>query len=227
MDERKVEPPVESVLDSFEAERPTFRPAVGRAVPRVRLGFVVLLLCTLSAAAVVLVWRLRGGETTAGHVATGQSSWWSRAGSQCTPLGVQLAIKDSAWSEIERTTCLAIAGKIDAARTRLLAMSGANRAAALQQIFDIAHPIADAGDDRSAGPIMALISELWPENYMAVFHAGMAEFALGNDDHARVQLEKFLTVYGREDVWRGRAQKALTDIAAGTPLAQREAHFEE
>jgi len=30
-----------------------------------------------------------------------------------------------------------------------------------------------------------------------------------------------------QDVWRDRAQKALTDIAAGMPLSQREAHFAE
>lgn len=226
MDERKVETPVDVVLDSLEAERPRFRPAVGRVRPRVRIGFVVLLLCTLSAAAVVLLLRLRGEDSDPAHAA-GPGTWWSRAGSQCTPLGVQLAIRDPAWSEVERTTCLAIAGKIDDARTRLAAMSAEQRSAALQQIFAIAHPIADAGDDRSAGPIMGLIAEQWPENYMAVFHAGMAEFALGNDDAARIQLDRFLTMYGREDVWRGRAQKALTDIVAGVPLAQREAHFPE
>jgi len=225
MDERKVEDPVDAVLDSLEAERPRFGPAVGRARPRVRLGLVVLLLCTLSAAAVVLLMRAREGEAPA-HAA-GPGTWWSRAGSQCTPLGVQLAIRDPAWTEVERTTCLAIAGKVDDARRRLATMSDDQRGEALQQIFAIAHPIADAGDDRSAGPIMTLVADLWPENYMAVFHAGMAEFAVGNDLAARTQLDRFLTIYRSEDVWRGRAQKALADIAAGTPLARRESHFPE
>lgn len=228
MDEPNRETPVDAVLESLEAERPQFRPAVGRARPRVRTGFVMLLLCTLSAASVVVVMRLRGGDGPEHPArASAVTGWWSRAGSQCTPLGVELAIRNREWTDIERTTCLAIAGKISDARTRLAAMSSADRSAALEQIFAIAHPIADAGDDRSAGPIMTLIADEWPENFMAVFHAGMAEFALGNDAAARTQLEKFHTMYGRDDVWRARATKALADIAAGVPLSQREAHFPE
>jgi len=94
-------------------------------------------------------------------------------------------------------------------------------------VFSVAHPIADAGDDRSAGPIMELVVEFWPDNYMAVFHAGMAEFALGDDARAKVALERFLTMYSRYDVWRQRAESALVGLERHQPLDQREAHFPE
>ena len=71
------------------------------------------------------------------------------------------------------------------------------------------------------------VVELWPANYMAMFHAGMAEFAMGHDDVARERLERFLVMYSAEDVWRSRARRALADIAAHAPLDRREAHFPE
>lgn len=127
----------------------------------------------------------------------------------------------------ERVTCFAVAGKIDRARTLLRSLPEADRNRAIGMVFSVAHPIADSGDDRSAGPIMELVAEFAPDNYMAVFHAGMAEFALGQDDAARVQLERFLAMYPTADVWRQRALNALAAIAANVPLERREAHFPE
>jgi hypothetical protein len=145
----------------------------------------------------------------------------------CTQLEVEQAIRDAAMTDIERATCLAVAGKIDRARSLLRAMSGLMRSQAISQVFNVAHPIADRGDDASAGPIMALVVEFWPDNYMAVFHAGMAEFALGHDEAARQQLERFLAMYASRDVWRSRAEQALAAIAAHTELDKRLAHFPE
>jgi hypothetical protein len=130
-------------------------------------------------------------------------------------------------SDIERTTCLAVAGKTERARELLRMMNDAMRAQAISEVFNLAHPIADRGDDESAGPIMELVVEFWPDNYMAVFHAGMAEFALGHDDAARRQLDRFLAMYQVHDVWRARAEGALAAIAAHVELGKREAHFRE
>ena len=196
---------------------PSFQKQVTAARPRLRLGFVVALLVVMAVGIVALLVRSPGAR-----VVERQS-----AGPMCTPLDAETRIADPKMSEHDRVTCLAIAGKIGAARTRLFAMPAADRSRAIQTIFNIAHPIADRGDDRSAGPIMALVVELWPENFMAVFHAGMAEFALGHDANARAQLERVLEMYASRDVWRQRAEKALADIAANAPLDRREAHFRE
>jgi hypothetical protein len=129
--------------------------------------------------------------------------------------------------DVDRVTCLAVAGKIDRARDQLRAMTGATRSQAIAQVFNVAHPIADRGDDASAGPIMALVVEFWPDNYMAVFHAGMAEFALGHDETAGEQLTRFLAMYAPHDVWRARAEQAMAAIDAHIALELRQAHFPE
>ena len=56
-------------------------------------------------------------------------------------------------------------------------------------MFEIGHPVADAGDDKSAGPIMELVVEFCPNHYMALYHAGASEFALGQGELARQHLE--------------------------------------
>lgn len=145
----------------------------------------------------------------------------------CTSLEVEEAVHAATMTDVERVTCLAVAGKIDRAREMLLAMNAAMRSQAIAQVFHLAHPVADRGDDASAGPIMALVVEFWPANYMAVFHAGMAEFALGHDELAAPQLERFLTMYPARDVWRQRAEQALWAIAAHTEVDKRRAHFPE
>src|SRR5262249_36533965 len=50
--------------------------------------------------------------------------------------------------------CVALAGKITEARDRILALSAPERWKAAGIVFEVGHPVADAGDDRSAGPIM-------------------------------------------------------------------------
>ena len=107
------------------------------------------------------------------------------------------------------SACYALAGNIDSARARLLALPESQRAYASSIVFNIGHPVADAGDDRSAGPIMELVLEFWPDNYMALYHAGMSEYALGQADRARVSLQRFLELYHGDDGWRSNALEVL------------------
>jgi cytochrome c-type biogenesis protein CcmH/NrfG len=79
-------------------------------------------------------------------------------------------------------------------------------------VFNVGHPVADAGDDASAGPIMRLVVEYTPENYMALYHAGISEYQLGQYDYARTHLERFLELYQPEDGWRANAQEVLGRI---------------
>ena len=72
--------------------------------------------------------------------------------------------------------------------------------------------MADAGDDLSAGPIMELVVEFWPNHYMALYHAGMSRHALGQPDLARPHLESFLEHYEANDGWRRNAIRVLREI---------------
>jgi tetratricopeptide (TPR) repeat protein len=109
--------------------------------------------------------------------------------------------------------CYALAGKIDSARTIIDRLAEADRYRAAGIVFDIAHPVADAGDNRSAGPIMELVISYWPNHYMALYHAGMAEFALGEADLAAKNLTAFLKYYHENDGWTRSARATLAQIA--------------
>ena len=105
--------------------------------------------------------------------------------------------------------CFALAGRIDDARRRIDALPAEQRFRAAGIVFETGHPVADAGDDRSAGPIMELVVDYWPTHYMALYHAGMAEYMLGQYALARKNLEAFLQIYQERDGWRSNAIEIL------------------
>jgi hypothetical protein len=108
--------------------------------------------------------------------------------------------------------CFALAGKIDRARATIDRLDASDRAAAAGIVFEVGHPVADAGDDQSAGPIMRLVVEYQPQNYMALYHAGISESILGHSDIARTHLERFLEIYKAEDGWRSNAITVLNRL---------------
>ena len=105
--------------------------------------------------------------------------------------------------------CYALAGRIEQARGLIEVLPAGQRGQAASIVFNVGHPVADAGDDRSAGPIMELVLEFWPENYMALYHAGMSEYVLGQHDQARTRLRQFLDLYHADDGWRSNAIEVL------------------
>jgi hypothetical protein len=68
------------------------------------------------------------------------------------------------------------------------------------------------GDDGSAGPIMELVVEFWPNNYMALYHAGAARYALGDLAAAEPHLREFLVLYRQDDGWTASARGMLAEI---------------
>jgi hypothetical protein len=108
--------------------------------------------------------------------------------------------------------CYALGGKIDLARTTINRLVARERPAAASIVFAVAHPVADAGDDRSAGPIMELVIEYMPDHYMALYHAGMSEYALGQPALARKNLKAFLSHYDANDGWTQNAREVLARL---------------
>jgi hypothetical protein len=119
----------------------------------------------------------------------------------------------------QRAACLAVAGKLDAARHVILATSAIDRDIVVNRVFLAGHPVADAGDDISAGPIMELVIEFQPNQFMALYHAGMAAAIAGNDARARHHLTRFLELYRSPDSWNQNARRALESLER--PQAQR------
>ncbi len=109
--------------------------------------------------------------------------------------------------------CYALAGRIATARELIDALPASERANAAGIVFEIGHPVADAGDDASAGPLMGLVVEYRPDDYMALYHAGVAEFGIGKTDLARAHLEKFMALYSAEDGWRSNARATIAKMS--------------
>lgn len=113
--------------------------------------------------------------------------------------------------------CYGLAGRIDMARTAIVSLPTEHRRHAANIVFNIGHPVADAGDDKSAGPIMSLVVEFSPDNYMALYHAGISNYILGQGALARPQLERFLELYTPDDGWRRNALEVLERMKANLP----------
>jgi hypothetical protein len=108
--------------------------------------------------------------------------------------------------------CYALAGRIDDARRVIDALPKESRMNAAGIVFNVGHPVADGGDDRAAGPIMELVVDYWPDHYMALYHAGMAEYMLGQHALARKNLTAFLEIYRAGDGWVSNAREVLARI---------------
>ncbi len=156
----------------------------------------------------------------AGPVFSGPGqAWWVRMKASCNTVEVELAQRmrpapPSLEGQGYSAACWALAGKVDSARAVIDRLPQGDRYKAAGMVFDIAHPIADAGDDRSAGPIMELVVHYWPNHYMALYHAGMAEYAVGEHALARKNLTAFLSHYHQNDGWTRSARETLAKLGA-------------
>ena len=145
---------------------------------------------------------------------SGPLGWFMAVRPHCNALEVELTLQQNpppgGWEGTGyAASCWAVAGQIERARALVVDLPEDERYSAAGIIFNIGHPIADAGDDRSAGPIMQLVVEFQPNNYMALYHAGMSWYATGSPDIARRHLEEFLRQYDVQDGWRSNALEVL------------------
>jgi serine/threonine protein kinase len=154
-------------------------------------------------------------DTTTGN------GWFDRIKPRCNAVEVVTAIignpPPADWQGVGyAAACYALAGKIEAADGSIAQLDPSLRAQAVNIVFEIGHPVADAGDDRSAGPIMELVLKYWPQNYMAMYHAGMSAYALGDIPLSQRRLTDFLNTYQAVDGWTNNARTVLAKIDRGT-----------
>jgi hypothetical protein len=198
---------------------PLVRPQVAPRHRGVRPVFLLLLALGVSVAALVFTLR-RHGDATPQEPQT----WFEHNRAHCNSVEALTFLEANdpgrdADGMSYRATCLALAGKITAARETIVAMPVSDRDRAVNFMFGVAHPVADMGDDESAGPIMALVVEFQPDQYMALYHAGMAKAVTGDDARARELLGRFLEIYRTDDGWTANARRALQSL--DRPRAQR------
>ena len=143
--------------------------------------------------------------------------WFHSMKAYCNPVEVETRLT---WSPAPRSAdgtayeaaCLALAGRVDTARELILELPEELRWHAAGVVFNVGHPVADAGDNLAAGPIMELVVEFWPNHYMALYHAGAARYELGNHGSAHEYLVRFLEHYDPDDGWRRSALSMITEI---------------
>jgi hypothetical protein len=146
--------------------------------------------------------------------AGGPAGWFAAVRPRCNAVEVALAMTGTppppgAQGAAYQAGCYALAGKLDDARRVIEGLPAGERGRAAGIVFEIVHPVADAGDDKSAGPMMRLVLDYWPDNYMAVYHAGMSEYAVGDHGLARTHLRRFLELYKADDGWTRQARDVL------------------
>ncbi len=148
--------------------------------------------------------------------ATNRPPWFERVRPHCNTVEV-LAVLQQDPPDLSSTqgvgltaACLALAGRTDSARTLIFTLPPNERHVAAGIVFDIGHPVADMGDDKSAGPIMELVAFFWPTHYMALYHAGASAYQLGDYTRAAMHLDAFLRTYTADDGWTGSARGMLT-----------------
>jgi hypothetical protein len=146
------------------------------------------------------------------------AGWFASVKPYCNPLEAEVHLRQSPPPEGldgagYAAACWAVAGKIDRARALIDALPPSDRSHAAGIVFGVGHPIADMGDDLSAGPIMELVVQYQPANYMALYHAGMSYHALGRLELAQRHLTEFLRLYHVNDGWKGSAEGVLRQIS--------------
>lgn len=157
--------------------------------------------------------------STGGLTAPAGDTWYARIKPFCNAVEVDFAHQRSPAPRTAEgagysAACYGLAGKIDSARATIERLPAGERSLAAGIVFSVGHPVADAGDDKSAGPMMALVIAYQPDNYMALYHAGMSEYVLGQPDLARTHLRRFLELYRSEDGWRSNAVQVLDRLGA-------------
>ncbi len=151
-------------------------------------------------------------------------SWFARAKPYCNPVEVaQFMARNPPLSGSDgagfAAGCWALAGRIEEARKTLAVVPEKDRWRSAGIVFDLAHPVADAGDDIAAAPIMNLVLESWPNHFQALYHAGISDFALGHQERARLHLAEFLKLYKEEDGFTRNARAALAKMQQSGPPA--------
>lgn len=154
-------------------------------------------------------------------------NWFTSIKPKCNSTEVKLAVQRNPppnnWQgQADLATCYALAHKIDESRKVLQNIDSSRQSAATQRLFHVVHPVADAGDDVAAGPVMEMVVEFTPQNFMAVYHAGISAHQTGRPNIAKDYLNTFLKLYSPNDHWKKNALNALEEIEEKNRPAEQE-----
>lgn len=145
--------------------------------------------------------------------------WFAQAKAHCNSVEASSFLRSNippggAAGTPYKVACFALAGKFPEAREALNSLPRGQQQMAATVVFSIVHDVADAGDDMAAGPVMEFVLEYTPNNYMALYHAGMSAFGKKDMKRAKRRLNDFLALYSVDDHFTRTAIAALTQLEA-------------
>jgi serine/threonine protein kinase len=151
-----------------------------------------------------------------------EQQWFNTIKPRCNVLEVTTTMAQTTYLKTTEgigyaASCYALAGKIELADKVIQELPPNLRIHAAEILFNISHPIADAGDDLSVGKIMDLVLKYWPDNYMALYHAGISAYVLEEYPKAEKHLQEFILIYQITDIWTKQAKLALNRIEQNIP----------
>ena len=209
-----------AALEALEGRAPVEK---RKRRPRWQVALLAGLVVVLGGVLVFDATREDPEEVLSTPAATGAKGWFQQVKSGCNQLEVRSLMARSppppgADGAGYGAGCLALAGRYPEARKLIETLATPyDRSVAAWRVFDIAHPVADQGEDAAAGPMMELVLEYWPDNFQALYHAGIAEYASGDTVRAQARLEDFLKRYHEKNNFTATAQLVLDRIAKGLP----------
>jgi len=182
------------------------------------IGIFYIVICLLFIAKQVFpIPFAKTQPSNASVIIAGGSEWFKTMRPYCNPVEVETYLvkirpPDTTEGSGYAAACLALASKIDRARVVILDLPEKERFKASQFLFEIGHPIADSGDNKSSAPIMRLVLEFDPDNIEALYHAGTSEFALGDALKAKKHLSRFAELYKKNDMMSNTAYDILNRL---------------
>jgi hypothetical protein len=153
-------------------------------------------------------------RSNASIIITGGSEWFKTIRPYCNPVEVEAYLvkippPDTTEGSGYAAACLALANKTDRAKVVILDLPEKERFKAAQFLFEIGHPIADAGDNKSSAALMRLVLDFNPDNVEALYHAGTSEYVLGDMNRAKIHLSRFVQLYQKRDTMTTTAYEML------------------
>jgi hypothetical protein len=200
-----------------------------------RAGYVVALLAVIALAGVYMV-RSRHpsavvaddatvaavDDLPAALATTAGARWLHGVRPHCNPIEVGAALRDTPPPSGKdgrafAIACVALSGEIARARAMVTALPAPERAYAVWPTFEVVHALADSHDaaDTAVADALRFVLEFWPENYLALYHVGIAEY-LSGDSRARDHLTRFLALHPGGDRFTLAARAIYTDIVTPT-----------
>jgi hypothetical protein len=205
--------------------------SIGRRMLSSAMWYGVGLACLVVAGAAAAFYHHTRSGPAAERVVAPQrelpsgSAWFARVRQHCNPVEVNDQLRREPPPSDEQgqsylAACLALAGKTVRAERVIDGLERSARNNAARIVFEIAHPIADRGDEVAAGPAMELVLRHQPDNDMALYHAAMAAHAQKKRHRANELLRRFLASYERQDHWRPQSTSRPSPSMAPS-LSQR------